>query len=100
MAEVSVYDARAGLSRIIDRALAGEEIVITRNGKRVAKLVPVIEAKRPRVAGALKGQLEIPDRFFDPLPDEILEDFYGKDGLDTVNRLVLEEAGQQTGKQR
>ena len=43
MSAVSVYDARAGLSRLIDRALTGEDVVITRKGKPVVRLVPVEE---------------------------------------------------------
>ena len=82
MTKVSVYDARAGLSRLIDQALAGEEVIITRKGKPVIRLVPVEpEQKKPRELGALRGLFELPDSFFDPLPDEVLADFYGEDGL-------------------
>ena len=91
-------DARATLSRLIDRALAGEEVVITRKGKPVVKLVPVETRKEPRRLGALKGQLEIPDSVFAPLPDEMLEDFYGKDGLEIARRLEREEASRREGK--
>jgi prevent-host-death family protein len=100
MSTVSVYDARASLSRLIDRALAGEEVVITRKGRPVVKLIPVEGANPPREPGALEGQFHFPDSFFfDPLPDEILEGFYGgKEGLEAVNRLVEEEAERQRGK--
>lgn len=77
MAEVSVYDARAAFSRLIDRALAGEEIVITRSGKPVIRLVPCKEAMPRRKPGALKGLFEVTDAFFEPLPDDVLEAFYG-----------------------
>ena len=92
MTAIGVYDARASLSRLIDRALAGEEVVITRKGKPVVKLTPVQTVQQPRQLGALKGMFEIPDSFFDPLPDEVLEEFYGKDGLEIVKRLEREEA--------
>ena len=101
MSTVSVYDARASLSRLIDRALAGEEVVITRKGRPVVKLTPVEPVSRePRRLGALAGQFTIPDSvFFDPLPDEILEDFYGgKEGLDAIDKLVEEEAERQKSK--
>jgi prevent-host-death family protein len=98
MATVSVYDARAGLSRLIDRALAGEEVVITRKGKPVVKLSPVAESREPRRLGELEGEFEVPDGLLDPLPDDLLEDFYGKDGLETVNRLVREEAERQKAR--
>jgi prevent-host-death family protein len=76
MATVSVYNARAEFSRLIERALTGEEIVITRRGKPAVRLVPVEEPRSRRKPGALKGKLELPDSFFDPLPDDIIEAFY------------------------
>jgi prevent-host-death family protein len=65
MATVSVYNARAEFSRLIERALAGEEIVITRRGKPAVRLVPVAEALQPRKPGALKGLFEVTDEFFE-----------------------------------
>ena len=60
----------------IERALAGEEIVITRRGKPAVRLVPVEEVLPRRKPGALKGKLEIPESFFDPLPDDLVDAFY------------------------
>ena len=82
MAVINVYDARAKLSRLIDRAVAGEEIVIARKGRPVVRLVPVREELRPREPGALKGLFEVPDSFFEPLPDDILDAFEGNRGSD------------------
>jgi prevent-host-death family protein len=65
---VNLYDAKAHLSRLIDRATAGEEIVIGRAGKPLVRLVPV-EAQQPRKPGMLKG-LVVPDALFDPLPED------------------------------
>lgn len=101
MTKVSVYDARAGLSRLIDQALAGEEVIITRKGKPVIRLVPVEpEQKKPREMGMLRGLFEVPDSFFDPLPDEVLADFYGEDGLallkEQERRLKEQEENQRT----
>lgn len=76
MKPVGIYEARASLSRLIERALAGEEVVITRRGKPAVRLVPVAEALPPRKPGALKGLFEVPPSFFDPLPDEIIDAFY------------------------
>lgn len=76
MASISVYQARAALSRLIERALAGEEIVITRRGKPTVRLLPVEQALPPRKPGALKGKLTLPESFFDPLPDDIIDAFY------------------------
>jgi prevent-host-death family protein len=101
MSTVSVRDARASLPRLIDRELSGEEVVITRKGRPVVKLTPVEPAKaEPRRLGALEGQFHFPDSFFfDPLPDDILEGFYGgKEGLEAINKLVQEEAERYKGK--
>ena len=76
MASISVYQARAELSRLIERALAGEEIVITRRGKPTVRLLPVEPAQPARKPGALKGLFEVTDAFFEPLPDDVLEAFY------------------------
>jgi prevent-host-death family protein len=72
----SASTTRAEFSRLIERALAGEKIVITRRGKPAVRLVPVEEARQPRRPGALKGLFEVTDEFFEPLPDDILEAFY------------------------
>lgn len=76
MATVSVYNARAEFSRLIERALAGEDIVITRRGKPAVRLVPVEEPRQVRKPGALKGLFEVTDEFFEPSPDDVLEAFY------------------------
>jgi prevent-host-death family protein len=65
---VNLYDAKAQLSRLIDRATAGEDIVIGRAGQPLVRLVPV-DAMRPREPGLLKG-LTVPDALFDPLPED------------------------------
>jgi prevent-host-death family protein len=67
---VNLYDAKTQLSRLVDRAIAGEDIVIARAGKPVVRLVPV-EAAMPRQPGLLKG-LSLPDDLFDPLPEDEL----------------------------
>jgi prevent-host-death family protein len=65
---VNLYDAKTQLSRLVDRANAGEDIVIARAGKPLVRLVPV-EAAVPRQAGLLKG-LSLPDDLFDPLGED------------------------------
>jgi prevent-host-death family protein len=65
---VNLYDAKSQLSRLIDRAAAGEDIVIARSGKPIVRLVPVEDAL-PRQPGLLKG-LAVPDALFDPLADD------------------------------
>lgn len=74
---VTVHKAKTELSKLIARAEAGEEIIIARRDKPAVKLTPVAsETKKPRLAGAWKGRLTLPDSFFDPLPEEELE-FFG-----------------------
>jgi prevent-host-death family protein len=75
---VSVYDAKTNLSRLLDRAAGGEEIVITRNGRPVAKLVAATSTRKPRKLGVLKGRIRIRKTFDAPLPDDLLEAFEGK----------------------
>ena len=71
MAEVNIHEAKTHLSRLLQRVAGGEEIVIARAGKPIAKLVPV-ESKPRRVIGQDDGLFEVPDDFDAPLPDEVL----------------------------
>lgn len=75
---VNVHEAKTHLSRLLARAAAGEEIVIARAGKPVAKLVALATALEPRKPGLLKGQFTLPDSFFDPLPEEELAAWEGR----------------------
>ncbi len=75
---VNVYAAKTNLSRLLDRAAQGEEIVITRNGRPVAKLVAATPARKPRKLGVLKGRVRIRRDFDAPLPDEVLDAFEGR----------------------
>jgi prevent-host-death family protein len=71
MAEVNVHEAKTHLSRLLLRVAGGEEIVIARAGKPVARLVP-IEPEPQRVFGQDEGLFEVPEDFDAPLPDEVL----------------------------
>jgi prevent-host-death family protein len=71
MAEVNVHEAKTHLSRLLQRVAGGEEIVIARAGKPIARLVPV-EPRPQRVIGQDEGLFEIPEDFDAPLPDEVL----------------------------
>ena len=76
MATVNVHEAKTHLSRMLERVAAGEEIVIAKNGKPVAKLVPF--ADKPRRPGRLKTQLIVRPDFDDELPDAIQRGFGGR----------------------
>ncbi len=71
---VSIHAAKTNLSRLVARAEAGEEIVIARGRKPVAKLVP-LAPKPKRVWGALRGKIAIGPEFFEPLPPEELDEW-------------------------
>ena len=71
MSVVNVHEAKTHLSRLLEAAAAGEEIIIAKAGKPVAKLVPIEKPKR--IPGRLKGLIRWSDAFFDPLPDDILD---------------------------
>lgn len=71
MVEVNVHEAKTHLSRLLSRVAGGEEIVIARAGRPVARLVPV-EPKPERIIGQDDGLFEVPDDFDAPLPDEVL----------------------------
>ena len=70
MKTVSVHEAKTNLSRLLERAHAGEEITIAKSGKPYARLVP-LEAQQPkREPGTLKGLVRVSDAFFEPLPSD------------------------------
>ena len=75
MAQVNIHEAKTQLSKLLARVAAGEEIVIARAGKPVARLVPVEKKRARRVAGMDAGKVWIADDFDDPLPPEIQKYF-------------------------
>ncbi len=72
---VNVHEAKTHLSRLLERVRQGEEIVIAKSGRPVARLVPVAEKRERRRPGSAKGTLWISDDFDSPLPEELLESF-------------------------
>ena len=80
MTIVNIRAAKTHLSRLIDQAAAGEEIIIAKAGKPVAKLTPLTpKVDRPRRRlGTLAGKMAIPDDFDAPLPDDVLDAFEGR----------------------
>ena len=65
---VNVHQAKTQLSRLLAQVEAGDEVVIARNGKPVARLVGC-RRRGKRQFGALKGRVTVDDSFFDPLPE-------------------------------
>jgi prevent-host-death family protein len=71
----NLYDAKSALSQLVDRAAAGEEIIIAKAGKPLAKLVPVAARGRRRTPGGWKGRVVISDDFDAPLPADLQRAF-------------------------
>jgi prevent-host-death family protein len=68
---VTIHQAKTNLSRLIEKASEGEEVIIALGAKPVARLVP-IEVKGRRQPGSLKGKLRVEPEFFEPLPESEL----------------------------
>jgi prevent-host-death family protein len=79
MATVTVHAAKTQLSRLIARALEGEDVIIARGRTPVVRLVPVAEAQPKRQPGVLKGKIVLTDAFFEPLSEEELRLWEGGD---------------------
>ncbi|MCP5370582.1 MAG: type II toxin-antitoxin system Phd/YefM family antitoxin [Hyphomicrobiales bacterium] len=75
--QIGIHAAKTHLSRLIERVLAGEEVVIARGKTPVVKLVPVEPRPRGRVFGAMRGRAQVDERFFEPLPDDELDAWDG-----------------------
>ena len=74
---VNIYEAKTQLSRMIDRAADGDDIVISRNGRPVARLCQLTPRQRKIEFGLLKGRIEVAPDFDAPLPGDILATFEG-----------------------
>jgi prevent-host-death family protein len=72
---VTIHQAKTNLSKLIQRASQGEEIIIARGAKPVAKLVPVGAVKGKRQPGSMKGKLEIGPEFLEPLSESELSEW-------------------------
>jgi prevent-host-death family protein len=73
METITIHKAKTELSRLIERACRGEEIVIARGKKPVVRLVAIGDKKGQRKPGALSGKLTVGPEFFEPLPEEELK---------------------------
>ncbi len=73
MEQINIHKAKTQLSRLISE---GREIIIARYGQPVAKLVPIKHLQHDRKPGTAKGKIRMKDSFFEPLPADILDEFY------------------------
>jgi len=74
---VNLYEAKTSLSRLVEQAAGGKEIVIAKAGVPKAKLVPIRNSPARRIPGAWNGKVWVADDFDAPLPPEILTLFEG-----------------------
>ena len=74
MEKINIHTAKTQLSRLIAER---REVIIARYGQPVAKLVPIKQLKQDRMPGTAKGKIRMQNDFFDPLPADMLDDFYG-----------------------
>ena len=74
---MNIHQAKTNLSRLIEKTLAGEDVIIAKRGMPVAKLVAYKEKVKPRKPGLLKGKIWISDDFNDE-DEEINKLFYGE----------------------
>ena len=75
---INIYEAKTQLSKLVDQAAAGNDVIIARAGKPVARLTRLREAKRTVRFGLLKGAVKIRKDFDESLPDEMLAQFEGR----------------------
>jgi len=75
--QVNVHEAKTHLSRLLARVEAGEEIIIAKAGKPIARLIPYEKRPPRRLPGSAKGRVLIRSDFDAPLPREILAEFEG-----------------------
>lgn len=80
MIMVNIYEAKAKLSEFIDAIERGERVLICKRNRPVAELRAVAQPRaEPRPLGLAKGRFEVPDAFFEPLPDQFIEAFYDEE---------------------
>jgi prevent-host-death family protein len=70
MKTVTIHEAKTNLSKLIEQACEGQEVVIARGPEPVVRLVPIMDVKGRRQPGALRGKLHVGRDFFEPLSDE------------------------------
>jgi prevent-host-death family protein len=72
MKTFTIHEAKTNLSKLIEQACEGEEVVIARGPEPVVRLVPIADVKGRRQPGALRGKLRVGPEFFEPLTEEEL----------------------------
>ncbi len=87
MSVYTVHEAETQLSKLMERAARGEEIIITRGDEPAMRITPVAGAKKPkREPGGFEGQIIIHDSFFEPMTEEELALWEGGPTDDSLSR--------------
>jgi len=79
METINLYEAKTNLSQLVERAAGGEEIIIAKAGRPLARLVPLSKRIGPRPLGLFAGQITLHDDFDAPLPAGMMAAFGGED---------------------
>jgi prevent-host-death family protein len=75
---VNIHQAKTHLSKIVDEAAAGREVIIAKAGRKVVRLVPIDSKPRAKKLGGLKGRIRVPDDFNAPLDAGVMAAFEGR----------------------
>ena len=78
MRTINIHQAKTHLSRLVEDAALGEEIVIAKAGKPMARLSPIATTAKAKKLGLLKGKIKVPDDFDAPLKEVVLAQFEGR----------------------
>ncbi len=79
MKPINIYNAKTRFSQLVDQAAAGEDVVVSRNGKPIVRITRLDGGQKRRIKfGVLKGKIKIAADFDAPLPDSVLADFEGR----------------------
>lgn len=77
MQTINIHEAKTHLSRLVEDVAAGEEVIIAKAGKPMARLVALAKPAGRRRLGLLSGKMVVPDDFDAPLPEDVLASFEG-----------------------
>ena len=78
MTTINIYEAKTQLSKLVERAAAGQDVIIARGGKPVARLTRLAPPARKIRFGLLKGKVKVAPDFDAPLPEEVAQEFEGR----------------------
>jgi len=83
--KIGIHEAKTKLSKLIPAVLSGEEVIIAKSGTPLVKLVPVQDQGNKRPLGMYADKIKFTEDILAPLPDDIIEDFWGGEGDDALS---------------